>query len=63
MGWFSSDEIIVESNTNEALQTVALIVLAVVFLGYGLIKIFNNHHRSQSERVAEAAVRMRAAAI
>lgn len=60
MGWFSSDEIIqtIDNDTNKTLQTVALIILAVVVLAYGLIKVYNNHHRNQAERVATAAVRM-----
>lgn len=57
MGWFSSDEV-VTVNAQDTVQTVALGILALVALGYGVVKIFNAHHRSQAERVANQAVRI-----
>lgn len=57
MGWFSADEVInVDGSAHNTIQTVALSVLAITVLGYGVLKIFNSHHRHQSEQAARAAV-------
>lgn len=60
MGWFSADEIIANNNmsTHDTVQTVALGVLAIVALIYGVLKIFNAHHRNQAERAANRAMHM-----
>lgn len=64
MGWFSSDETIqYNTDTTQVLQTIALVVLACVVLAYGLMKVLNNHQRSQSERVARAAVRFQTSTV
>lgn len=60
MGWFGSDEIENNFNTSahDTLQTVALSVIALVVLIYGILRIVNNHQKRQAERVANLAVRL-----
>lgn len=60
MGWFGSDDITnnVTNTTHDTLQTIALAIIALVILAYGVLKVCNNHHRNQSERVANVAIKM-----
>lgn len=62
MGWFGSEEISnnITTSAHDTLQTVAVAIIAVVILVYGLLKIFNSHNKNQSARVATAAVRLHA---
>ena len=59
MGWFSSDEIVqVENSAHDTLQTVALGLIAIVALIFGILRILNAHLRNKTERAASAAVRL-----
>lgn len=61
MGWFSADEIVQNSssdNGHDTAQTIAICALAAVAVAYGLFKLIGRVHRQQTERVAERAVRM-----
>lgn len=63
MGWFSADEIVAaptigsENVQKNAPQTVAICVIAIVAVGYVLIKGFVKLHRHHTERCAEQAAR------
>lgn len=63
MGWFSADEVIGSSSNSTSeqhmsAQTVALCILSAVALGYGVLKLFTNYNKNQTERVAANAARL-----
>lgn len=63
MGWFSNEEVITTNNAvcpqenHHHAQTIALCALAVVAVGYVLIKSLVKLHSSHTIRVAERVTR------
>lgn len=63
MGWFGSDDITnnVSPTAHDTLKTVALTIIALLAnLAFGVLKVCNSHHRVQSEKVANTAVKLHA---